>query len=176
MTDRNDDHGGEPLELSDDDGFDPATAEIVEDTEPRELAAELSGDALDESSPTSDGVQAAAEERDGGADVDLLGRFGAVSMDEEGLSLPVDVDGAWAVLSDSARDASGGFAGYQRFWSGIASVSAGDVRVDGDTAHTTLTFVTDDGRTTREGYTFEVGRGDDGKLQIQSANRSSDSA
>ena len=32
----------EPLELSDDDGFDPATAEIVEDTEPRELAAELS--------------------------------------------------------------------------------------------------------------------------------------
>ena len=33
----------EPLELSDDDGFDPATAEIVEDTEPRELAAELSG-------------------------------------------------------------------------------------------------------------------------------------
>ena len=82
----------EPLELSDDDGFDPATAEIVEDTEPRELAAELSGDALDESSPASDGVQAAAEERDGGADVDLLGRFGAVSMDEEGLSLPVDVD------------------------------------------------------------------------------------
>ena len=33
-----------------------------------------------------------AEERDGGADVDLLGRFGAVSMDDEGLSLPVDVD------------------------------------------------------------------------------------
>ena len=43
MTDRNDDHGGEPLELSDDDGFDPAPAEIVEDTEPRELAAELIG-------------------------------------------------------------------------------------------------------------------------------------
>ena len=91
MTDRNDDHGGEPLELSDDDGFDPATAEIVEDTEPRELAAELIGE-LDEASPAADGVAMSAEERDGGADVDLLGRFGAVSMDDEGLSLPVDVD------------------------------------------------------------------------------------
>ena len=103
---------GEPLELSDDDGFDPATAQIVEDTEPRELAASLRGEAsgeysggpddgsaesgdadgADDSSPVSDAVMAAEAARDGGADVDMLGRFGAVSMDEGGLSLPVDVD------------------------------------------------------------------------------------
>lgn len=85
--------------------------------------------------------------------------------------LPGNVDGAWAVLSAQARDASGGFDTYRRFWGGISSVSAGSVSVDGDVARTTLQFTTSSGRMTRESYTFRVGRAADGRLVIESAGR-----
>ncbi|MEJ2871561.1 protein kinase [Actinomycetospora sp. OC33-EN08] len=92
-------------------------------------------------------------------------------------SLPGDIPGAWALLSGDARSASGGYEGYQRFWGGITSVSADDVRVDGDSARATLLFVTSSGRTSRENYVFEVDRNDQGALEIRSASRgSADSA
>ena len=86
-------------------------------------------------------------------------------------SLPANIPGAWALLSGDAQDASGGYGGYQRFWSGISSVSAGDVQVDGTSARSVLEFVTTGGRTSRETYTFEVDRKDDGQLEIRSASR-----
>jgi hypothetical protein len=90
-------------------------------------------------------------------------------------SLPADIDGAWAVLSDEARDDSGGYDGYRRFWSGIQDVSANDVEVDGSTVRADIEFTTSSGRTTRESYRFEVDRDDAGRLVIQRAQRSSDS-
>ncbi|MFC5063913.1 protein kinase domain-containing protein [Actinomycetospora atypica] len=86
-------------------------------------------------------------------------------------SLPGNIPGAWALLSEDAQDDSGGYGGYQRFWSGISSVSAGDVQVDGTSARSVLEFVTAGGRTSRETYTFEVDRKDDGQLEIRSAAR-----
>ncbi|GLZ52455.1 serine/threonine-protein kinase [Actinomycetospora sp. NBRC 106378] len=86
-------------------------------------------------------------------------------------SLPGDIPGAWALLSGDARDASGGYGGYQRFWGGITSVSATDVQVDGTSARAVLDFVTSSGRTSRETYTFEVDRNGDGALEIRSASR-----
>jgi len=90
-------------------------------------------------------------------------------------SLPGDIDGAWAVLSDEAREDSGGYDGYRRFWSGIRDVSATDVDVDGSTVRADIEFTTSSGRTTRESYRFEVDRDDAGRLVIQRAQRSSDS-
>lgn len=86
-------------------------------------------------------------------------------------SLPGDIPGAWALLSGDAREASGGYGGYQRFWGGITSVSASDVQVDGTSARAVLDFVTSSGRTSRETYTFEVDRNGDGALEIRSASR-----
>jgi hypothetical protein len=90
-------------------------------------------------------------------------------------SLPGDIDGAWAVLSDEAREDSGGYDGYRRFWSGIRDVSATDVDVDGSTVRADIEFTTSSGRTTRESYRFEVDRDDAGRLVIQRAQRGSDS-
>ena len=86
-------------------------------------------------------------------------------------SLPGNIPSAWALLSEDAQDASGGYGGYQRFWGGISAVSAGDVQVDGTSARSVLEFVTTSGRTSRETYTFEVDRKDDGQLEIRSAAR-----
>ncbi|WP_433798587.1 protein kinase domain-containing protein [Actinomycetospora sp. CA-084318] len=86
-------------------------------------------------------------------------------------SLPGNIPGAWALLSGDARQASGGYGGYQRFWGGITSVSATDVQVDGTSARAVLEFVTSSGRTTRETYSFEVDRNAEGALEIRSANR-----
>ncbi|MCD2194961.1 serine/threonine protein kinase [Actinomycetospora endophytica] len=86
-------------------------------------------------------------------------------------SLPGDIPGAWSYLSGDAQNASGGFGGYQSFWSSISSVSADDVQVDGTSARAQLEFVTADGRTSRETYHFEVDRNDQGRLEIQSAAR-----
>jgi hypothetical protein len=90
-------------------------------------------------------------------------------------SLPGDIDGAWAVLSTEAREDSGGYDGYRRFWGGIRDVSATDVDVDGSTVRADIEFTTSSGRTTRESYRFEVDRDDAGRLVIQRAQRSSDS-
>ncbi|NMO92847.1 serine/threonine-protein kinase [Actinomycetospora sp. TBRC 11914] len=86
-------------------------------------------------------------------------------------SLPGDIPGAWTLLSGDAQDASGGYDGYQRFWSGITSVSADDVQVDGSSARADLRFVTTSGRTSHEAYTFEVDRNAQGRLEIRSASR-----
>ncbi|MCD2187493.1 serine/threonine-protein kinase [Actinomycetospora soli] len=86
-------------------------------------------------------------------------------------SLPGNIPGAWALLSGDARQASGGYGGYERFWGGITSVSADDVQVDGTSARAVLEFVTSSGRTTRETYSFQVDRNDQGALEIRSASR-----
>lgn len=86
-------------------------------------------------------------------------------------SLPGDIPGAWSLLSGDARQASGGYDGYQRFWGGITSVSADDVQVEGTSARAVLEFVTASGRTTRETYSFEVDRNAQGGLEIRSASR-----
>ncbi len=99
---------------------------------------------------------------------------GAVVVDYYA-SLPGDIDGAWAVLSERARDDSGGYDGYRRFWSGIRDVRATNVAVRGDTVTAEIQFTTSSGRTSREGYRFEVERADDGQLRIQRAQRSADS-
>lgn len=90
-------------------------------------------------------------------------------------ALPGDVDTAWAALSDRARADSGGYEGYTRFWRGITDVSASGIRTDGTTATAEIDFVTAGGSTSRETYRFEVGRADDGHLQIVSARRSASS-
>jgi serine/threonine protein kinase len=86
-------------------------------------------------------------------------------------SLPGDIPGAWSYLSGDAQDASGGFGNYRGFWSGITSVAADDVQVDGTSARAQLEFVTSGGRTSRETYRFEVDRNDQGRLEIRSASR-----
>ncbi|GAA4858150.1 protein kinase domain-containing protein [Actinomycetospora straminea] len=91
-------------------------------------------------------------------------------------ALPGNIDGAWAVLSDEARDESGGFEGYRRFWSGIREVRTSNVAVRGDTVTADIEFTTERGRTSRENYRFEVDRDDDGQVRIQRAQRSSDSS
>lgn len=92
-------------------------------------------------------------------------------------NLPGDIPLAWSYLSGDAQDASGGYDGYQRFWSGISSVAANDVQVDGASAQARLEFVTSSGRSSRETYHFEVDRNDQGRLEIRSASRDgSDSA
>ena len=88
-------------------------------------------------------------------------------------SLPGNIPGAWTYLSGDAQDASGGYQGYQRFWSSISSVSADDVQVDGSSARADLEFVTSGGRTSHETYRFEVDRNDQGRLEIRSASRGS---
>jgi eukaryotic-like serine/threonine-protein kinase len=99
---------------------------------------------------------------------------GAVVVDYYA-SLPGDIDGAWGVLSERARDDSGGYDGYRRFWSGIRDVRATNVAVRGDTVTAEIQFTTSSGRTSREGYRFEVERAEDGQLRIQRAQRSADS-
>jgi hypothetical protein len=79
------------------------------------------------------------------------------------------------VLSDGARDDSGGYEGYRRFWTGIRDVRATNVAVRGDTVTADIEFTTSSGRTSRERYRFEVDRADDGQLRIQRAQRSADS-
>jgi eukaryotic-like serine/threonine-protein kinase len=88
--------------------------------------------------------------------------------------LPGDPDRAWAVLSGSARDDSGGYDGYRRFWDGITSVTASGVRAEDGTVRADIDFVTDGGRTSREQYRFRLGRDDDGRVVITSAQRSAD--
>ncbi len=86
-------------------------------------------------------------------------------------SLPGDISGAWTLLSNDAQDASGGYDGYRHFWSGITSVSADDVQVDGTSARADLDFVTTSGRTSHETYKFQVDRNPQGRLEIRSASR-----
>lgn len=90
-------------------------------------------------------------------------------------TLPGDIDGAWNVLSDRARDESGGYDEYRSFWSGIREVRATNVAVRRDTVTADIEFTTSSGRTTRESYRFEVDRDDDGQVRIERAQRSSDS-
>ncbi len=86
-------------------------------------------------------------------------------------SLPADIPGAWTLLSGDAQDASGGYDGYQEFWSGITSVTADDVQVDGTSARADLEFVTSSGRTSHETYSFQVDRNAQGRLEIRTATR-----
>jgi tRNA A-37 threonylcarbamoyl transferase component Bud32 len=90
-------------------------------------------------------------------------------------SLPGDIDGGWEVLSDRARDESGGYDEYRSFWSGIREVRATNVAVRRDTVTADIEFTTASGRTSRESYRFEVDRDDDGQVRIERAQRSSDS-
>ncbi|MDD7937381.1 serine/threonine-protein kinase [Actinomycetospora lutea] len=91
-------------------------------------------------------------------------------------ALPGDLDRAWSRLSERAQDESGGYGGYQRFWSGIREVRTSNVAVRGDTVTADIEFTTASGRTSRENYRFEVDQDDDGQVRIQHAERSSDSS
>lgn len=88
-------------------------------------------------------------------------------------ALPGDIDRAWATLSARARDESGGYGGYQRFWSGIREVRTSNVEARGGTVLADIEFTTANGRTSRETYRFEVDQDDDGQVRIQRAQRSS---
>ncbi|GAA4926562.1 serine/threonine protein kinase [Actinomycetospora succinea] len=90
-------------------------------------------------------------------------------------ALPGDIDRAWGTLSERAQDESGGYEGYQRFWSGIREVRTSNVSVRGDTVTADIEFTTASGRTSRETYRFEVDKDDDGQVRIQRAGRGSDS-
>ncbi|MEJ2859514.1 serine/threonine-protein kinase [Actinomycetospora flava] len=88
-------------------------------------------------------------------------------------ALPGDIDRAWSTLSERAQDESGGYGGYQRFWSGIREVRTANVEARGTTVFADIEFTTASGRTSRETYRFEVDKDSDGQIRIQRAQRSS---
>ncbi|GAA4838930.1 hypothetical protein GCM10023201_30310 [Actinomycetospora corticicola] len=146
----------------------PTTTEDAPVTAPStETVPPVAGAPLSPGSPTT----AEALPPDGDPDAPVTEEDTRATVTAYYASLPGDIPGAWALLSGDARQASGGYGGYQRFWSGITSVSAGDVQVEGTSARAVLEFTTSSGRMTRETYSFEVDRNDQGGLEIRSAAR-----
>jgi eukaryotic-like serine/threonine-protein kinase len=75
----------------------------------------------------------------------------------------------WARLGATMQDTAGGFAGYQNFWSTIASVQVADATaVDDDTVRATLVFSPRSGSTTRETHELGMSRGTGGAWLINS--------
>jgi serine/threonine protein kinase len=83
--------------------------------------------------------------------------------------LPGDTDSAWQLLGSEAQRQSNGRSGYDRFWSGVASVSVQNVRQTGaNTVEGTVVFTRRDGSTSSEPYRFVVGTGSDGQTIMES--------
>jgi eukaryotic-like serine/threonine-protein kinase len=72
--------------------------------------------------------------------------------------LPGNPDAAWERLTENARAKSkDGLAGYRAFWSTIASVTASDLRAEGNRVAATLNYTRKDGATTpAEAYSFAL--------------------
>ena len=138
------------------------------------LSSEAPADPLGGGSPASPTPTPRVAEPLSPVDPAAPGDPGTVVVDYYS-SLPGDIDGAWGVLSDRARDESGGYDEYRSFWSGIREVRATNVAVRRDTVTADIEFTTASGRTSRESYRFEVDRDDDGRVRIERAQRSSDS-
>jgi serine/threonine protein kinase len=86
--------------------------------------------------------------------------------------LPDDPDAAFALLGPQAQAASGGIDGFRRFYSGMREVTIENARSTGQgQVSGTIVFTRNDGSTTSEPYTFQVGRGSDGNQLIQSFSR-----
>jgi serine/threonine protein kinase len=86
--------------------------------------------------------------------------------------LPGNTDAAWPLLSSTAKQASGGRGGFDRFYGGMESVRIEDVTdVGGGVVRATVVFDRRDGPTTREPYRFVISRDKDGGAIIQSFNR-----
>lgn len=88
--------------------------------------------------------------------------------------LPGNPDAAFALLSPQAQAASGGRDGFDRFYSGMRSVSVENPTQTGEnTVDATIRFVRTDGTTTNEPYTFVMGTAGDGSTIMQSFSKRS---
>ncbi|MDN5919803.1 MAG: hypothetical protein L0I76_32680 [Pseudonocardia sp.] len=85
--------------------------------------------------------------------------------------LPGNTSMAFASLSPSLQEQSGGFESYREFYQTLDSVrvEASYIGVDG-TLHATIIFTKTNGETTRESYRFTIGRTSGGYI-MQAANR-----
>jgi hypothetical protein len=86
--------------------------------------------------------------------------------------LPGNTEAAFAQLGSGAQAASGGRAGFERFYGGMESVSLQNLRRTGDnTAEATVVFVRRGGGTSSEPYRFVMSTGPDGRMIMESFSR-----
>jgi hypothetical protein len=86
--------------------------------------------------------------------------------------LPGNTEAAFAQLGSAAQAASGGRAGFERFYGGMESVSLQNLRRTGDnTAEATVVFVRRGGGTSSEPYRFVMSTGSDGRTIMESFSR-----
>ena len=84
--------------------------------------------------------------------------------------VPNDLSDAWARLTASYQETSGGINSYQQFWSMIAQVKATEVSMQDDgSVRATITYVYKDGKVVAERTSFDLVR-DDGQLKINSSH------
>ena len=84
--------------------------------------------------------------------------------------VPNDLSDAWAKLTASYQETSGGIDSYQQFWSTIAQVTATEVSMQDDgSVQATITYVYKDGSVVAERTSFGLVR-DDGQLKINSSH------
>jgi hypothetical protein len=77
---------------------------------------------------------------------------------------------AWAKLTASYQETSGGIDSYQQFWSTIAQVTATEVSMQDDgSVQATISYVYKDGSVVAERTSFGLVR-DDGQLKINSSH------
>jgi serine/threonine protein kinase len=79
--------------------------------------------------------------------------------------LPGDPDAAWALMTQSGREKSGGKAAYKRFWNTVRSVDVLSLSSEGNEVEATLKFVTKKNRQSAETYRLTVVQ-QDGELMI----------
>ena len=85
--------------------------------------------------------------------------------------LPDNTQTAWTYLGEPERAKAGGYSGYVRFWSGIASVQIlGDIVVDGNIARLGLRFERTNGAISNEAYRLVMAIAPDGRILIESAS------
>lgn len=86
--------------------------------------------------------------------------------------LPGNTQAAFAMLSPSAQAQSGGFGQFQRFYGGLRTVYAQNLRRDGANAVTaTIVFINNSGSQSQENYRFVVGTDSKGQQIVQSFSR-----
>ncbi len=86
--------------------------------------------------------------------------------------LPGNTRAAFTMLSPSAQAQSGGFEQFERFYGGLRTVYAQNLRRDGDNAVTaTIVFIDDNGTQSQENYRFVVGTDPNGQQLVQSFSR-----
>jgi serine/threonine protein kinase len=70
--------------------------------------------------------------------------------------LPDDADGAWALLTESGQEKSGGKSAYKRFWKTVRSVDVLSLSADDNEVEATLKFVTKKNRQSTESYLLTI--------------------